>query len=52
MSVDGLFEDPGGSEEYEHGGWTFEYDGGDDGDTFELDEVVAAEVLLLGRGPR
>ena len=24
VSVDGVFEDPGGSEGYEHGGWTFE----------------------------
>ena len=26
VSVDGVFEDPGGAEDYEHGGWTFEYD--------------------------
>ena len=26
VSIDGVFEDPGGAEEYEHGGWTFEYD--------------------------
>lgn len=49
VSVDGVFEDPGGSEDYEHGGWTFEYDRGDDGNTFKLDEVMEAEVQLLGR---
>ncbi|MFL5798324.1 MAG: dihydrofolate reductase family protein [Actinomycetota bacterium] len=49
VSVDGVFEDPGGSEDYEHGGWTFEYDRGDDGDRFKLDEVMEAEVQLLGR---
>jgi dihydrofolate reductase len=49
VSVDGVFEDPGGSENFEHGGWTFEYDRGDDGNQFKLDEVMEAEVQLLGR---
>jgi len=49
VSVDGVFEDPGGSEDYEHGGWTFEYDRGDEGNRFKLDELLAAEVHLLGR---
>jgi dihydrofolate reductase len=49
VSLDGVFEDPGGAEDYEHGGWTFEYDRGDDGDKFKLGEVMEAEVQLLGR---
>jgi dihydrofolate reductase len=49
VSVDGVFEDPGGAEDYEHGGWTFEYDRGDDGNQFKLDELMEAEVQLLGR---
>ena len=49
VSVDGVFEDPGGSEDFEHGGWTFEYDRGDDGNTFKLDELMGADVTLLGR---
>ena len=49
VSLDGVFEDPGGAEGYEHGGWTFEYDRGDDGDKFKLDEVMEAQVQLLGR---
>jgi dihydrofolate reductase len=49
VSVDGVFEDPGGSEDFEYGGWTFEYDRGDDGNKFKLDEVMGAEVQLLGR---
>src|SRR5207302_1768693 len=49
VSVDGVFEDPGGSEDYEHGGWTFEYERGEDGNKFKLDEVMEAEVQLLGR---
>ena len=49
VSVDGVFEDPGGAEDYEHGGWTFEYDRGDDGNKFKLDELMETEVQLLGR---
>ena len=49
VSIDGVFEDPGGSEDYEYGGWTFEYDRGDDGNQFKLDELTQAEVQLLGR---
>ena len=49
VSVDGVFEDPGGAEGYEHGGWTFEYSRGEDGDKFKLDELMEAEVQLLGR---
>src|SRR5437868_9017745 len=49
VSLDGVFEDPGGAEDYEHGGWTFEYDRGDDGNKFKLDELMEAEVQLMGR---
>ena len=49
VSLDGVFEDPGGSENYEYGGWTFEYDRGDEGNKFKLDELMAAKVQLLGR---
>src|ERR1700730_1561699 len=49
VSVDGEFEDPGGSENYEHAAWTFEYDRGDDGNQFKLDELIEARVHLLGR---
>lgn len=49
VSVDGVFEDPGGAEGYEHGGWTFEYNRGEDADKFKLDELMEAEVQLLGR---
>ena len=48
VSLDGVMEDPGGAEDYEHGGWTFEYDRGE-GDKFKLDEAVDSEALLLGR---
>ena len=49
VSLDGVFEDPGGAEGYEHGGWTFEYDRGEDGNQFKLDELMEADVQLLGR---
>jgi dihydrofolate reductase len=49
VSLDGVMEDPGGAEDYEHGGWTFAIDRGADGDKFKGDEGEAAEALLLGR---
>src|SRR5512144_1051100 len=49
VSIDGVFEDPGGAEDYEHGGWTFEYERGDEGNQFKFDEVVEEEAQLLGR---
>ena len=49
VSIDGVFEDPGGAEDYEYGGWTFEYERGDDGNKFKMDELMDAEVQLLGR---
>jgi dihydrofolate reductase len=49
ITVDGVVEDPGGSEGFERGGWAFETNRGEDGDRFKLDEVMAADALLLGR---
>src|SRR5215208_3501158 len=49
ITVDGVVEDPGGSENFERGGWAFDFNRGDDGDQFKLDEVMGAEALLLGR---
>jgi dihydrofolate reductase len=49
VSLDGVFEDPGGAEGYEHGGWTFEYDRGEEGNKFKMDELTDAQVQLLGR---
>jgi dihydrofolate reductase len=49
ISLDGVIEDPGGSEDFEYGGWSFEYDRGEDGDKFKLDELMAADAELLGR---
>jgi dihydrofolate reductase len=49
MSLDGVVEDPGGAEDFKHGGWSFEISRGDEGDQFKLDEAMESEALLLGR---
>jgi len=49
ISLDGVIEDPGGSEDFEHGGWTFEISRGEEGDRFKLEEAMEADALLLGR---
>src|SRR5512133_4377351 len=49
VSVDGVFQDPGGTGEMGRGGWSFKFNRGDDGDQFKLDELMAADVQLLGR---
>ena len=49
VTLDGVFEDPGGSEDMERGAWAFQFDRGEDGDKFKLDEVMASDALLLGR---
>jgi dihydrofolate reductase len=49
VTLDGVMEDPGGSEQTEHGGWAFRFERGPDGDRFKLDELTAADALLLGR---
>jgi dihydrofolate reductase len=49
VSLDGVIEDPGGAEDYVHGGWTFKFDRGAEGDKFKFDETMEAEALLLGR---
>ncbi len=49
ISLDGVVEDPGGSEDFKHGGWSFEFSRGDEGDKFKLDEAMGSDALLLGR---
>jgi dihydrofolate reductase len=49
VSLDGVMEDPGGSEDFKHGGWSFAFSRGDDGDKFKLDETFDAAAQLLGR---
>jgi dihydrofolate reductase len=49
VSLDGVVEDPGGSEDFKYGGWSFEFDRGAEGDQFKLDETRNSTGLLLGR---
>ena len=48
VSLDGVMQAPGG-EDFKYPGWTFEFDRGDDGNQFKLQETLESEVLLLGR---
>src|SRR6202035_973135 len=49
VSLDGVMEDPGGSEHSKHGAWTFKFSRGEEGDKFKIDETLNAEAQLLGR---
>jgi dihydrofolate reductase len=49
VSMDGVMDDPGGSEGTRHGGWSFKFDRGAEGDRFKLDELDDADAQLLGR---
>ena len=49
VSLDGVMEDPGGAEGFKHGGWTFRFNRGAEGDQFKLDELMGVEAQLLGR---
>ena len=49
VSVDGVVQDPGGSEDWDRGGWAFKFDRGPEGEQFKLDEVMESQDLLLGR---
>jgi dihydrofolate reductase len=49
VSLDGVMEDPGGAEGYKHGGWSFKFKRGPEGDKYKVDELAAADALLLGR---
>ena len=49
VTLDGVIEDPGGAESFERGGWAFQFERGEEGDKFKLDEAIEADALLLGR---
>jgi dihydrofolate reductase len=53
ISLDGVIEDPGGAEkgktDFPHGGWTFDFDRGKEGDAFKVEELRATDAQLLGR---
>jgi dihydrofolate reductase len=47
-SLDGVMEAPGG-EDFKYRGWSFEFDRGDEGNQFKLEETLEADALLIGR---
>ena len=48
LSLDGVMQAPGG-EDFKYKGWTFDFDRGDDGNEFKLNETLEADAHLLGR---
>ncbi len=48
VSLDGVMEDPGGAEKFEHGSWTIPY-WNDEIAKFQFDGLFASDALLLGR---
>ncbi len=48
VSLDGVMEAPGG-EDFKYPGWSFEFDRGEDGNQFKLEETLEADALLIGR---
>src|SRR5450759_5038940 len=48
VTLDGVMEDPGGSEGTKHGGWSFQF-WNQEAAKFKLDELFASDALLLGR---
>jgi dihydrofolate reductase len=49
VTLDGVMEDPGGAEKSPFGGWAFRFDRGEAGNAFKVEELMAADALLLGR---
>ena len=49
ISLDGVMEGPAGDNDFVRGAWSFEFDRGDEGDKFKMDETMEADGLLLGR---
>jgi len=48
ISLDGVVQAPGG-EDFKYPNWSFEFDRGEEGEQFKVDEGLGAEALLLGR---
>ena len=48
VSLDGVMEAPGG-EEFKYPNWSFDFERGEDGEQFKLEETLATDHSLLGR---
>ena len=49
VSLDGVMEAPGGEPGFKYPNWSFEFERGDDGNQFKLDETRQSDALLIGR---
>jgi dihydrofolate reductase len=49
VTADGVMEGPGMDASAPRDGWAFQFNRGEDGDRFKLDELMASDALLLGR---
>jgi hypothetical protein len=51
ISLDGVVEAPGPGDigDHPHKGWVFDFEPGETGERYKLDEALAAEFRLLGR---
>ena len=48
ITLDGVFEDPGGAEGTKNGGWSFQF-WGEEAMKYKFDELFASDALLVGR---
>ena len=48
VSLDGVMQAPGG-EDFKYPGWSFDFDRGEDGNEFKLQETLETDALLIGR---
>ena len=48
LSLDGVMQAPGG-EDFKYKGWSFQFDRGEDGNQYKLEETLETEALLIGR---
>src|ERR671931_2423951 len=48
VSLDGVMQAPGG-EPFKYPGWSFEFNRGEDGNQFKLEETRRSDALLIGR---
>jgi dihydrofolate reductase len=49
VTLDGVMEDPGGGEAFDRGGWAFQFERGEEGNQFKVEELMASDAQLLGR---
>ena len=49
VTLDNVMEGPGTDKNFDRCEWAFNFNRGDEGDKYKLDELMAADALLLGR---